>query len=141
MQTADAGQRSVLPSTCAYCPAFTACCGRWTSMQPYRLEMGLRFANRGGRNLYEFWGDSITRELNRELKRQSSKPGSKVLVNLASNEYFHAIQAGALAADIITPVFSDPKGGKLQDHQFLRQKARGQMARFIIDRQPMTPPA
>ena len=104
-------------------------------MQPYRLEMGLRFANRGGRNLYEFWGESITRELNRELKRQSNKPGSKVLVNLASNEYFHAIRTGALAADIITPVFKDLKGGKYRVISFFAKKARGQMARFIIDRQ------
>jgi cytoplasmic iron level regulating protein YaaA (DUF328/UPF0246 family) len=98
-------------------------------MQPYRLEMGLKFANRGGRNLYEFWGTSITAELNRELK----KSGSKVLVNLASNEYFHAIQPRALDAEIITPVFRDLKGGKYKIISFFAKKARGQMARFIID--------
>ena len=100
-------------------------------MQPYRLEMGLKFANRGGRNLYEFWGDSITEELNRDLK----KSGSKLLVNLASNEYFHAVKPRALDADIITPVFKDLKNGKYKIISFFAKKARGQMARFIIDRQ------
>ena len=100
-------------------------------MQPYRLEMGLKFANSGGRNLYEFWGDSITRELNRDLK----KSGSRVLVNLASNEYFKAVQPGALDAEIITPVFKDRKGDKYKIISFFAKKARGQMARFIIDRE------
>ena len=98
-------------------------------MQAYRLEMGLKFANRGGRNLYEFWGEAITAELNREL----GKSGSKVLVNLASNEYFRAVQPGALAAEIITPVFKDLKGGKYKIISFFAKKARGQMARFIIE--------
>ncbi len=100
-------------------------------MQPYRLEMGLKFANRGGRNLYEFWGDAITVELNRELK----KSGSKVLVNLASNEYFQVIRPRALDAEIITPVFKDLKAGKYKIISFFAKKARGQMARFIIDRE------
>ncbi len=100
-------------------------------MQAYRLEMGLKFANRGGKNLYEFWGESITTELNRELK----KSGSKVLVNLASNEYFRVIQPGALDAEIITPVFKDLKSGKYKIISFFAKKARGQMARFIIDRE------
>jgi uncharacterized protein len=100
-------------------------------IQPYRLEMGLKFANRGGRNLYEFWGETITSELDRELK----KSGSKVLVNLASNEYFRAVQPGALAAEIITPVFKDLKGDKYRIISFYAKKARGQMARFIIDRE------
>jgi cytoplasmic iron level regulating protein YaaA (DUF328/UPF0246 family) len=99
-------------------------------MQPYRLEMGLKFANRGGRTLYDFWGDTITSELNRDLK----KSGSKVLVNLASNEYFRAVQPGALEAEIITPVFKDLKGDKYKIVSFYAKKARGQMARFILDR-------
>jgi cytoplasmic iron level regulating protein YaaA (DUF328/UPF0246 family) len=98
-------------------------------MQPYRLEMGLKFANRGGTNLYEFWGDSITTALNSLLK----KSGSRVLVNLASNEYFKAVQPRALDAEIITPVFKDLKGGKYKIVSFYAKKARGQMARFIID--------
>lgn len=100
-------------------------------MQPYRLEMGLKFANRGGANLYEFWGDSITRAMNTQLK----KSGSRVLVNLASNEYFKSVQAGALDAEIITPVFKDLKGDKYRIISFYAKKARGQMARFIIDRE------
>ena len=98
-------------------------------MQPYRLEMGVRFATSGGRNLYEFWGDSLTRALNTQL----GKSGSRVLVNLASNEYFKSLQPGALDAEIITPVFKDLKGGKYKVISFYAKKARGQMARFIID--------
>lgn len=98
-------------------------------MQPYRLEMGLKFANRGGKNLYEFWGGEITGSLNRALK----KSGSPVLVNLASNEYFKAVQPKDLEADVVTPVFKDLKGGKYRIISFFAKKARGQMARFIID--------
>lgn len=98
-------------------------------MQPYRLEMGLPFANRGGKNLYEFWGDSITATLNTQLRRS----GTKVLVNLASNEYSRSVQARALDADVITPVFKDLKGGQYKVISFFAKRARGQMARFIID--------
>jgi hypothetical protein len=105
-------------------------------IQPYRLEMGLKFANRGGRNLYEFWGDVIGAELNRELK----KSGSNVMVNLASNEYFQAVRPRTLDAEIITPVFKDLKGGKYKIISFYAKKARGQMARFIIERE-LTEPA
>lgn len=98
-------------------------------MQPYRLEMGLKFANRGGSNLYHFWGDEITRAINAQL----GKSGSRVLVNLASNEYYRAVQPRALEADIITPQFRDLKNGKYKTISFYAKKARGQMARFIID--------
>jgi cytoplasmic iron level regulating protein YaaA (DUF328/UPF0246 family) len=98
-------------------------------MQPYRLEMGLKFANRGGANLYAFWGDRLTRTLDRQL----GKSGSRVLVNLASNEYFKVLQPKALDAEIVTPVFKDLKGGKYKIISFYAKKARGQMARFIID--------
>ena len=100
-------------------------------MQPYRLEMGLKFANRGGKNLYEFWGDDITRALNAQIR----KSGSAVLVNLASNEYFKSVQPGALNAEIITPVFKDLKGDRYRVISFFAKKARGQMARYIIDRE------
>jgi cytoplasmic iron level regulating protein YaaA (DUF328/UPF0246 family) len=100
-------------------------------MQPYRLEMGLKFANRGGANLYEFWGDSITGALNKQLK----KSGSRVLINLASNEYFKSVQAGALDAEIITPVFKDLKGDRYKIISFYAKKARGLMARYIIDKE------
>ena len=98
-------------------------------MQPYRLEMGLKFANSGGDNLYEFWGDSITHSLNTQL----GKTRSRVLVNLASNEYFKAVHVKDLRADVVTPVFKDLKGDKYRVISFFAKKARGQMARFIID--------
>lgn len=106
-------------------------------MQPYRLEMGVRFANSGGGNLYEFWGDSIARDLNRDLGRS----GSRVLVNLASNEYFRAVRADVLDAEVITPVFKDLKGGKYKIISFFAKKARGRMARYIIDNEINEPDA
>ena len=106
-------------------------------MQPYRLEMGLKFANRGGPNLYAFWGDRITRTLDRQLGRS----GSRVLVNLASNEYFKAVQPKALDAEIVTPVFKDLKNGKYRIISFYAKKARGQMARYIIDNELNDPEA
>jgi cytoplasmic iron level regulating protein YaaA (DUF328/UPF0246 family) len=98
-------------------------------MQPYRLEMGLKFGNSGGDNLYQFWGDDIAGALNAQLK----KLGTGVLVNLASNEYFRAVRAGSLDAEVVTPVFKDLKNGKYKIISFFAKKARGQMARFIID--------
>ena len=98
-------------------------------IQPYRLEMGLSFKSKGSKNLYEFWGTSITEALDKALR----KSGSRVLVNLASNEYFKAVQPKALEADIVTPVFKDLKGDKYRVISFFAKKARGQMARFIID--------
>ena len=98
-------------------------------MQPYRLEMGLKFANAKGANLYEFWGDDIAQSLNKAI----GKSGSKVLVNLASNEYYKSVKAKSLDADIVTPVFKDLKSGKYRVISFFAKKARGQMARYIID--------
>ena len=106
-------------------------------MQAYRLEMGLKFANRGGKNLYEFWGDSITVALNTQLK----KTGSTVLLNLASDEYFKSIKRGSLDGEIITPVFKDLKGDKYKIISFYAKKARGQMARYIIEREINEPNA
>lgn len=100
-------------------------------MQPYRLEMGLSFANKGGDNLYQFWGDAITRELDKAL----GKSGKKVLVNLASNEYFRSVRPGSLDADVVTPVFKDLRGDRYRVISFFAKRARGQMARFIIDNQ------
>ena len=98
-------------------------------MQPYRLEMGLRFANSGGRNLYEFWGYDITSNLNAQRKRT----GSEVLVNLASNDDYQAVKPRRLKAEVITPVFKDSRNGKYAVISFFAKKARGQMARAIID--------
>ena len=100
-------------------------------MQPYRLEMGLRFNNRAGKNLYEFWGNDISDAVQADLK----KSGSPLLINLASNEYFKSVNAKTLDVEIITPVFKDLKQGKYKMISFFAKKARGLMARFIIDHQ------
>lgn len=98
-------------------------------MQPYRLEMGTKFANAKGKNLYEFWGEKITDGLNRVLEK-ASKP---VLINLASNEYFKSVLPGKLNAEIITPVFKDWKNDKYKIISFYAKKARGLMSRYIIE--------
>jgi cytoplasmic iron level regulating protein YaaA (DUF328/UPF0246 family) len=97
-------------------------------MQPYRLEMGTKFANERGGNLYQFWGEIITNQLNKLL---SVSPKS-VLINLASNEYFKSVQPKTLQADIITPVFMDQKGDKYKIISFFAKRARGLMSAFII---------
>ncbi|MFZ4833566.1 peroxide stress protein YaaA [Rouxiella sp. Mn2063] len=97
-------------------------------MRPYRLEMGIRLANPQGANLYSFWGDLLTEKLNTLLAEQ----GDKVLVNLASDEYFKAVKPAKLQAEIIKPVFLDEKNGKYKVISFYAKKARGLMSRFII---------
>ncbi len=93
-------------------------------MQAYRLEMGTKFANPRGNDLYQFWGDIITRELN--------KAESAVLVNLASNEYFKSVRKHDVSARIITPVFMDKKNDSYKIISFYAKKARGLMSRYII---------
>lgn len=93
-------------------------------MQAYRLEMGTKFATKRGKNLYEFWGDKITEEINTREK--------DTLLNLASNEYFKAVNKKTLRANLITPVFKDEKNGVLKVISFFAKKARGMMARYII---------
>lgn len=104
-------------------------------MQPYRLEMGLKFANSGGNDLYEFWGDDITGRLNDQLRAIDSE----VLLNLASNEYFRAVNPGALAGRVIAPVFKDLSRGQYRVISFFAKRARGQMARYVIDRRLQDP--
>jgi cytoplasmic iron level regulating protein YaaA (DUF328/UPF0246 family) len=99
-------------------------------MQPYRLEMGLKFDNHAGGNLYDFWDDEITTTLNKQLQTLNSR----VLVNLASKEYFRAVKPSALDAEVITPTFKELRGGKYRVISFFAKKARGQMARYAIDR-------
>lgn len=98
-------------------------------MQPYRLEMGTKLANKRGTNLYQFWGTVITEKLNQALSSQ----GDDVLVNLASNEYFKAVKPKSLEAKVITPVFKDCKNGTYKVISFYAKKARGMMARYIIE--------
>lgn len=100
-------------------------------IQPYRLEMGTRFVNQRGTNLYHFWGDSITDQLNAELDKHQER----VLVNLASTEYFSAVNTKKLHAEIITPVFKDQKSGQYKIISFFAKKARGMMSSYIIKNQ------
>ncbi|MBT80645.1 MAG: peroxide stress protein YaaA [Alteromonadaceae bacterium] len=97
-------------------------------MQPYRLEMGTRLENPKGKNLYEFWGTDITLALNKALEEQ----GDNVLINLASNEYFKSVRAKSLDGMIITPHFKDKKNGQYKVISFFAKKARGLMARYVI---------
>ncbi len=98
-------------------------------MQPYRLEMGTRLTTARGKNLYEFWGNIITDKLNEQLPAS----GSDVLVNLASNEYFKAVQPKRFAGRIVTPQFKEYKNGQYKILGVYAKRARGLMSRFIID--------
>lgn len=97
-------------------------------IQPYRLEMGTKFANSRGKNLYEFWDRQLTDALNNEFAEEREP----VLINLASNEYFKAVKVKHLQAEIITPVFKDWKNGQYKMISFYAKKARGLMAAYII---------
>lgn len=105
------------------------------AIQPYRLEMGSRLKNPRGKNLYEFWGSQISSALNAQAK----DTGSHVLVNCASQEYFGAVDLAALNLRVITPVFMEDKGGLPKIVSFYAKRARGSMARFIIQRRLTDP--
>ena len=96
-------------------------------MQAYRLEMGTSIAIGSNKNLYEFWKTSVTDYLNSDLNKE------ELFVNLASNEYFSAVDAKKLKVPVITPEFKDYKDGKLKMISFFAKKARGLMVRYIID--------
>lgn len=98
-------------------------------MQAYRLEMGTKLANPAGKDLYAFWGDTITHALNVELSKRGSTP---VLVNLASEEYFKSVRPKKLAARVITPVFEERKGASYKIVSFYAKRARGLMSRYAI---------
>ncbi|MCG6200766.1 peroxide stress protein YaaA [Psychromonas antarctica] len=100
-------------------------------MQAYRLEMGTRLDNERGTNLYQFWGGEITQRLNTALQAQDDN----LLINLASNEYFKAVKKKELNGIIITPVFKDQKRGQYKVISFYAKKARGLMARYILEQQ------
>lgn len=97
-------------------------------MQAYRLEMGVKLHNPRGEDLYDFWGDRITGEINRRL----ADAANPVVVNLASNEYFRAVRRDKLQARLITPVFKEVKGGVAKVIGLMAKRARGMMARHII---------
>ena len=96
-------------------------------MQPYRLEMGTKFATKRGQNLYDFWNSIITEELNKNFSSNNTN-----LLNLASNEYFKSINVSELKANVISPVFMDKKNGKYKIISFFAKRARGLMTRYVI---------
>jgi len=96
-------------------------------MQPYRLEMGTQLKIGRKKNLYEFWKKQLTDQLNSELQ------DGELFINLASNEYFGAIDEKKLKVPVITPIFKDWKNDKLKVLSFFAKKARGSMVRYIID--------
>lgn len=100
-------------------------------MQPYRLEMGTKLNIGESSNLYQYWGSTITERLNKTIKAHNHQ----FLINLASNEYFSAVKPKLLDAQIITPQFKDEKNGKFKIISFYAKKARGLMARYIIENQ------
>ena len=97
-------------------------------MQPYRLEMGTKLANQRGTDLYSFWGDRITENLNKQIKSLKTD----TVVNLASNEYFKSVNKQLLNAEVIAPAFKDLKNGNYKIISFYAKKARGLMAAWII---------
>jgi cytoplasmic iron level regulating protein YaaA (DUF328/UPF0246 family) len=100
-------------------------------MQPYRLEMGTAFKNARGKDLYAFWGERVTDSLKQVLEQQK-KP---VLLNLASEEYFKVLQAKNLDCPVISPIFQDGKDGKYKIISFYAKRARGLMARYVVENQ------
>ncbi|MAD75202.1 MAG: peroxide stress protein YaaA [Rheinheimera sp.] len=100
-------------------------------MLPYRLEMGTKLANGAGKDLYAFWQRQITDNLNSQL----TELNTNVLLNLASQEYFKAVKPKALQAKVVTPIFKDYKNGQYKIISFFAKKARGLMARYVIQQQ------
>lgn len=98
-------------------------------MMPYRLEMGTKLKNPRGTNLYGFWDHLITDLINSDLAENQSE----LLVNLASDEYYKSVKESKIKAEIIKPVFLDQKNGKYKVISFYAKKARGLMARYIIE--------
>ncbi len=98
------------------------------AIQPYRLEMGTKFENARGKNLYEFWADTLAPSLNEELESHADK----TIVNLASNEYFKAANTKALSSPVITAKFMEEKDGKSRPIQYYTKFGRGLMARWIM---------
>ena len=97
-------------------------------IQPYRLEMGTKLATPQGKNLYDFWGSKLTNALNGAIKNS----GIQILVNLASNEYYNAVDKTVLQGRVITPIFKDYKNGDLKIISFFAKKARGAMSDYLV---------
>ena len=101
-------------------------------MQPYRLEMGTTMSVNKAKNLYEFWGTTVTDAINAELKE------GELFLNLASAEYFKVLQPKNIKATVISPVFKDLKNGKFKIISFFAKKARGSMTRYVINTNAQT---
>ena len=99
------------------------------TIQPYRLEMGSRLKNPRGNTLYDFWGDKIAKAVDKAVKAHQDP----TIVNLASNEYFSAVDRNALKAPVVTPVFKEEKDGRLKSLMYYAKRARGAMARWAIE--------
>ncbi len=104
-------------------------------LQPYRLEMGTTLPNANGKNLYEFWGDTVSNHINK-LQKTDKNP---VVINLASQEYFKVVNKKVLKARVIECSFEEHKNGAYKVISFMAKRARGMMARFAIEQQ-MTEP-
>ena len=104
-------------------------------MQAYRLEMSTKLKTKKGKNLYQFWRDSLTQHLANEIKINKES----CLINLASNEYYKVLKFKDLGIEVITPVFKDFKNGKLKVISFFAKKARGLMCRYIIKNKITSP--
>jgi hypothetical protein len=104
-------------------------------IQPYRLEMGTKLETPKGRNLYEFWGDQITDQINERMKEHSNR----TLINLASNEYFKSVRSPSLQGEVVTPAFKEIRDGQPKMISFMAKRARGMMARFIVENRIDTP--
>ena len=97
--------------------------------QPYRLEMGTRLANKRGKDLYAYWGDLITDRLNALTEGHKDRS----IINLASKEYFSSVNENTLAGDVVTPVFKEIRSGKAKVISFMAKRARGAMARYLVE--------
>lgn len=105
-------------------------------IQAYRLEMGTRLPNPRGRDLYAWWGKQPAKALRQAL---DAAEGTSVLVNLASEEYFKAVDLVALGVPVVQPVFQERRAGQYKIVSFSAKRARGAMARFAIERQLVDP--
>ena len=98
-------------------------------IQPYRLEMGTRFENAKGKNLYDFWSHEVTNNLNKNIKKHDNK----TIINCSSNEYFNVINQNNLEGNILNTVFKEYREGELKFISFNAKKARGLLAKFVIN--------
>lgn len=100
-------------------------------IRPYRLEMGSKLANPGGKDLYAFWGQRIAKAINARLDALAGE--AREVVNLASEEYFKSVKTSALRGRVVTPVFQEWRGGQYKIISFNAKRARGAMTRFAIE--------